>query len=434
MKNIDGNNTKTFNEDGNFPLFWRYIVYITILVLALGGNVLLMTALIKIQRKKFTFTNLLLLNLAISDTLLVTSSVVFVIIRGTLGSFRIGNIGCHMVYPIPTYCVNSVVMTLICLSVERFTAIKFPFSYYKLKCRSKFFIIFCHSIALICTLPYMVVSTYEETIQDCNETWSDKSGAIYTLFLCMMQYIIPLPLITALYSLTWLMVKKQNDEIISLAKKELETDEINKQLLDESHTLVNQSNLGLQRNSSMKNTEKNIQQQKSKVVFSSAVAINRQKQTAQILRLFIVIVIVFSIFMLPNQISWILNTVRKQRFSNKWWTVSDWLTYTNSVVNPIIYGLNKKYRQVYMSILKRFLYCRTRTFHYDMRFGAEGSMYYTPDTTFLQRLFSFRKHIFSRYSTTDLNDNEQLNRSYNNANDKNIMLRTLSVHDQTEIK
>ena len=227
MKIIDSNNTETFNEDENFPLLWRYIVYITILVLALSGNMLLMTALIKIQRRKFTFTNLLLLNLAISDTLLVTSSVIFVIIRETLGSFRVGNIGCHMLYPIPTYCVNSVVMTLICLSVERFTAIKFPFSYNKLRCRSKFFIIFCHSITLICTLPYIVVSTYEETIQDCNETWSDISGAVYTLFLCMMQYVIPLPLIIAIYSLAWLMIKKQNDEIVSLAEKEKETDEVN---------------------------------------------------------------------------------------------------------------------------------------------------------------------------------------------------------------
>lgn len=428
MKIIDSNNTETFNEDENFPLLWRYIVYITILVLALSGNMLLMTALIKIQRRKFTFTNLLLLNLAISDTLLVTSSVIFVIIRETLGSFRVGDIGCHMLYPIPTYCVNSAVMTLICLSVERFTAIKFPFSYNKLRCRSKFFIIFCHSIALICTLPYIVVSTYEETIQDCNETWSDISGAIYTLFLCMMQYVIPLPLIIAIYSLAWLMIKKQNDEIVSLAEKEKETDEISKQFSGESHTLVNQRNMGLQRNSSIKNTERNLQQQKSKVAFSSAIAINRQKQTAGILRLFIVIVIVFSIFMLPNQISWILSTVKGQRFSKKWWTVSDWLTYTNSIVNPIIYGLNKKYRQVYMSILKRFLYCCTRTFHYDMRFDIEGSMYYTLDTTFFQRLFSFRKHVISRHSTTDFNDNEQLNRSYSNANDKNIMLQTLSIH------
>ena len=389
------------DKDNYIPLQWRYVVCTIIMVMALLGNTLLITALVKIQRRHFSLANLLLLNLALSDTLLVTSSVTFVIIRGTLGYLPIGLFGCHFFYPLPTYCVNSVVMTLICLSIERFMAVIFPFRYYNLKKRSVHVVFICHLISFSCTLPYAIFNTYNKKYRDCQETWSNKSGAIYTIFLCAIQYLIPLPLILILYTITWLKVKQQNDKIISLAKKQIRMSKRNKKQSKKVDT----------------NTKQLPQ-----------IALKRQRQTIEMLRLFIIIVIVFTIFMLPNQVSWFLTSVANKRFSIKWWTISDCLTYTNSIVNPIIYGFNKKYQRVYISLMKQSIGSCLRKFEIktkilgssasvDMRSETDTVMYYTPDATLSRRYFSFRRRIYSFSSMIDLLENENSNNVANLDND-----------------
>ena len=389
------------DEDDDIPLQWRYVVYTVIMVLALLGNTLLVTALIKIQRRHFSLTNLLLLNLALSDTLLVTSSVTFVIIRSTFGYLPIELFGCHFFYPLPTYCVNSVIMTLICLSIERFTAVIFPFCYYNLKKRSANIVFICHLISFACTLPYAISNTYNNKYRDCEKTWSNKSGAIYTIFLCVIRYLIPLPLIMALYTITWLKVKQQNDKIISLARKQMRMCKRNKEQSKKADA----------------NTEQLPQ-----------IALKRQRQTMEMLRLFIIIVIVFTIFMLPNQVLWLLTSVANKRFSVRWWTISDCLTYTNAIVNPIIYGFNKKYQLVYTSLMKQSIESCLRKFEIktkilgssvsvDMRSETDTAMYYTPDVTLSRRYFSFRRRIYSFSSMTDLLENENSNNKANLDND-----------------
>ena len=389
------------DEDDDIPLQWRYAVYTVIMVLAFLGNTLLITALIKIQRRHFSLTNLLLLNLALSDTLLVASGVAFVIIRGTFGYLPIELFGCHFFYPLPTYCVNSVVMTLVCLSIERFTAVLFPFRYYNLKKRSTHIIFICHLISFACTLPYAIYNTYNNKYRDCEETWSNKSGAIYTIFLCVIQYLIPLPLIMTLYTITWLKVKQQNDKIISLAKKQIRMCKRNKEQSKKIDT----------------NTKQLPQ-----------TALKRQRQTMEMLQLFIIIAIVFTIFKLPNQISWLLTSVANKRFSIRWRTMSDCLTYTNSIVNPIIYGFNKKYQRVYISIMKQSIGICLRKFKIktkllassasiDMRSETDTAMYYTPDATLSRRYFSFRRRIYSFSSMIDLLENENSNNKANLDND-----------------
>ena len=92
--------------------------------------------------------------------------------------------------------------------------------------------------------------------------------------------------------------------------------------------------------------------------YNSKVAIERHKQTVKLLKLFIAIVLVFAVCMLPNHITWLYRTFNPadaDALGTIPVTVAYWLTYTNSVVNPIIYGIHPKFRRLYTSSIKELV-------------------------------------------------------------------------------
>ncbi len=50
----------------------------------------------------------------------------------------------------------------------------------------------------------------------CQEVWQNKGDQPYTLFLFIIQYMIPLALIVILYSISWNAIRKQNHVIIKM--------------------------------------------------------------------------------------------------------------------------------------------------------------------------------------------------------------------------
>ncbi len=85
------------------------------------------------------------------------------------------------------------------------------------------------------------------------------------------------------------------------------------------------------------------------------IAAKRVKQTRRTLIMFTCVVVVFAICMLPNQITWLWISFRRERLSQMITTIFYFLTYTNSILNPWIYGaVNPSFRKSY----RRLLSCR----------------------------------------------------------------------------
>ena len=80
-------------------------------------------------------------------------------------------------------------------------------------------------------------------------------------------------------------------------------------------------------------------------------SVKRMKQTRRTLRMFTCVVVVFAICMLPNQVTWIWMAFTGTHLNHVLYTVFYFLTYTNSVINPWIYGaVNPSFRKAYRKV------------------------------------------------------------------------------------
>lgn len=80
-------------------------------------------------------------------------------------------------------------------------------------------------------------------------------------------------------------------------------------------------------------------------------SVKRMKQTQRTLRMFTCVVVVFAVCMLPNQITWIWMAFNGAHLNHVIYTVFYFLTYTNSVINPWIYGVvNPSFRNAYRQV------------------------------------------------------------------------------------
>ena len=250
------------------------IVQSLILCFALLGNLILIVSISKTQSMRRSTTHKLVLNLAACDIIIVTFSIINHNLELAAGRFVLGEIGCRLIYPVSTYGVAAAVWSLLLICIDRFVATSYPFRHRSLKTKAKYGIAFVHVLAIVCVVPYSLhltlkpdaaasedvvnnvtlasnsksnltlnttgssrnifinasLATKNESSlvsgsenvdlpQYCSETWSTDAGFVYTIFLFVIQYAAPLPIIIILYSLTWTTVKNQNADIIQNAEK-----------------------------------------------------------------------------------------------------------------------------------------------------------------------------------------------------------------------
>ena len=75
-----------------------------------------------------------------------------------------------------------------------------------------------------------------------------------------------------------------------------------------------------------------------------------------ILKTVAVIVFLFSVLLLPNQVAWMLLDFRNVSYEELWF-VADIFSRLHSCLNPVVYGvMNKQYRRNYVTFLTRALY------------------------------------------------------------------------------
>ncbi|XP_031561128.1 QRFP-like peptide receptor [Actinia tenebrosa] len=318
-------------------------VYLPIMFFSITGNTLVILSVLLFQRLK-TVPNIFIANLAACDFITTISSIPFDLASEELGYWPYGGFMCKVLWPLATFSTTAAVFTLLSISGDRYGALLHPLNFgNKITKKKCFVIIFLgYVLAALAVVPYTVFLKYypkPEYAPQCGEEWpSLKYRKAYTVFLFSIQYAIPLPIMTyiyirlglLLYNSTRVANKLSGEKMpLSSAQNMKTTSEISNNSFSSSN-IVNRRQMSIQR---------------------------RKEQNEKTVKMFLLIVAIFLIFMLPNQILWILYDFGDPELLSSHIDLVAFVcrafTYTNSVLNVVIYGAcNGSFRMAFKSILR----------------------------------------------------------------------------------
>ena len=189
-------------------LAWlRLFAYAVIFILGVGGNLLVILTIRRPHMK--TVTNVFITNLAVADFLVCLFNVPMVTTLGHLGYWPFGEFMCKFLSFFQGVSLSASVGTLIAVAADRFKMIVL-YQRPNTKIHQAYIfvaLIWIFSIAL--PFPLLIFShiVHDANGQDqCVEIWpTTSSRKLYTLFVAIFLYFIPLGAISMLY---WLIIKK----------------------------------------------------------------------------------------------------------------------------------------------------------------------------------------------------------------------------------
>ncbi|XP_033852521.3 neuropeptide FF receptor 2 [Acipenser ruthenus] len=199
------------------PVAAFYIVsYLFIFLLCMVGNALVCLIVMKNKRMR-TVTNLFILNLAISDLLVGIFCIPTTLVDNLITGWPYGNVVCKLSGLVQGTSVSASVFTLVAIAVDRFRCIVHPFKpkLTLLEAGIAVVIIWVLAVAIMCPSAVMLTvsqvqdhymvhnSDYNHTypLFSCFEDWPDKQmRRIYTTVLFGHIYLAPLTLIVVMYS------------------------------------------------------------------------------------------------------------------------------------------------------------------------------------------------------------------------------------------
>jgi hypothetical protein len=286
------------------------------------GNVLICATLIGHKRKT---SEMFILNLAITDLLVCGVGIPLDIYQELHVLFPYGPVLCKVIWPSQTLLVLVSILTLTAMALERYRAIITPLKPKPkkqgiLKCIA---IIWLFGLAVV--MPYIKALTYAD--RDCYETWPNaRDPDYYTLVLFVIDYCIPLTIISYCYIRVGVKLYKSN--------------------LQFSASPVRKSGLN-----------------------SDAQRI-RLKRNTRIIKVFSFAVVMFVICMLPGDIYWLYKSWGQSEipYENHFSTFANILLYANSMINPFIFGTCNI--QCLQSI---FLRTKQQNSSYTLRFSFTSS-------------------------------------------------------------
>lgn len=263
----------------------KLTLYAAIFITGITGNILVCLVVCH-QQKLRTSTNFYIMNLAIADLAVTILCIPFdVAVQENSYVWPFGRFLCHVIYPIMTMCTFASVGTLTAIAYNRYTAISRPMRMQAGRKRAKITVVAIWVISFVFVLPYITVLTKRNS--RCEETWSELHSQVYTLFIFIFQYVIPLSIISLVYIKIALQLRR-NRKHLTLAHRVQDRD------------------------------------------------------VAKVVRMMVVVVLIFAVCMLPNHILWLLSDFDEDFPEEDGRKVLVWgeiLIYANSCTNPIVYSI-----------------------------------------------------------------------------------------------
>ena len=287
---------RNFAEYASVVSAGRLVFYFLSLFVGVSGNCMVLLVILS-ESKRVKINDIYIINLAVSDmTFLVVRLPVK--IYQDMKSMQESLFFCKMISPTVTITVSVSIFTMSCMAVHRCKVILNPLRMVNRRRFAFLLLAFVWVLAFLVALPFTIVSRPNESGR-CTENWpSFRYQQVYTVFLFVAQYLLPLFIIAVAY-------------------------------LTISHDLMSYKT---KRNSFL-----------------------RRQENVQVIKTLTAIVILFAIFMLPNHIAWlILDFAYNRETAEKIFSFSDILMYFHACVNPIVYGtITRRFRRKYV----RYLCC-----------------------------------------------------------------------------
>lgn len=319
----------------------RYLVFGPIFLFSVAGNTLVIMTVLLLRKMK-TVPMIFIANLAACDLTTTISSIAFDLPITKLDYWPYGAALCKIIYPLATLSTNAAAFTLVAISIDRYSAIICPlnlrFRITSGKCYKMIFTIYC--VAFFAVVPYAVVLTYgndEAGKPSCDENWWDPRAAkIYTVVLFLLQYGIPLVVMSVAYVAIGFKLFKNTRKAAALTSA------------GHNGTKPRQRMSFIPRKRTHNNTS----------TASNASLQKRRRQNLKTARMFLFVVVIFLVFMMPHQLLWLSydylsHTTTFIENEDVIAFVCGAFTYANSVLNVIVYGVcNGNFRRGCFSIIK----------------------------------------------------------------------------------
>lgn len=307
----------------------QLFVYVLTFLLGSIGNVLVL--LVIRSKKNRTVNDLFIVNLAISDLLMIGFLPIYT--AKILVTFRPTTAFCKSISPLATMTFFVSVFTLTSMAIHRCYVITNPFKPEMQKWKIMVWLVGLWVASFLAVLPLVLVAQEGlPATYDCSEKWpSFKARKAYTACLFVLQYSLPLAIITAAY--------------IRIA-------------VDLLKSSTERYGPGRHLNSTRRD--------------KSAFLRLARKEDVQVLKTLAVIVLVFAICLLPVQLSWMMldfGGEKERRIALEvFFKFGVPLSILHSCLNPLVYGtLTRRFRRGYIRYLvylcpclrKRFPSCNT---------------------------------------------------------------------------
>ncbi|XP_020916179.1 somatostatin receptor type 2 [Exaiptasia diaphana] len=299
------NSTSAGDTTGRRDVYVGFTV--VIFIFGLLGNTLVIAVLGK--KKKRSIHEMFVLNLALADGLFLLLRLPLYVYEKYLTIYKT-DAYCRIMILLHTIFYFISIFTITAMAIYRCYVIVNPYNRTKLTPKTGYRIIgFVWFASFIIVLPIAVVSVSKGT--ECDEKWFHSSHAdIYTAALFVLQFLLPLSIIAVAY------IKIGVFLVLHKAP---------------------QSSPG-----------KNSKREK------------RRKENKQVIMTLAVIVILFTICLLPGQIAWMVDAFGSpdREKINVVYDASIILDFIHACVNPVIYALlTDSYRKGYKDVITKVISC-----------------------------------------------------------------------------
>ncbi|NP_001306795.1 neuropeptide Y receptor type 1 [Callorhinchus milii] len=220
-------------------IFTLALAYSAVIILGVSGNLMLITIIMK-QKEMHNVTNILIVNLSISDLLITLMCLPFTFVYTFMDHWVFGKAMCKMNSMIQCISITVSVFSLVLIAIERHQLIINPRGWRPNNKHAYVSIATMWVLALLASLPFLLFQVLtDEPLQNVPNYWENFAGKYvcldqwpsenqrlaYTTCLLVVQYFGPLCFIFICYLKIYIRLKRRNDMMDKMRENKSRADE-----------------------------------------------------------------------------------------------------------------------------------------------------------------------------------------------------------------